>query len=139
MNTANKHSMTTRAKAYAEAYAKTQQENKMKEHENVLEYTIDQFNIYKVRAFAVASLVMMLSAVLIIKNPLWTKVVQIWYLLFALKIFENMNEYKPNTPDNLLYTWFIKTFYGKHVRIIIDESEEEDDKEEDDEEEEEEE
>jgi hypothetical protein len=139
MNAANKHSMTTRAKAYAEAYAKTQQEKKMEEQEYILEYTIDQFNMEKTRTFALASLALMGSAVFIIKNPLWTKVVQIWYLIFAFKILDSLNNYKPNTPDNLLYTWFIQTFYGKQVKIILDESDDEEEQEEEEEEEEEEE
>ena len=142
MNAANKHSMTTRAKAYAEAYAKAyaeaQQEKKMKEQEHVLEYTIDQFNLKKVRTFALASLALMGSAVFIIKNPLWTKVVQIWYLIFAFKILDSLNNYKPNTPDNLLYTWIIQTVYGKQVKIILDESDNEEQEEEEEEEEEEE-
>jgi len=139
MNAANKHSMTTRAKAYAEAYAKAQQEKKMEEQEHVLEYTVDQFNLKKARTFALASLALMGSAVFIIKNPLWTKVVQIWYLIFAFKILDSLNNYKPNTPDNLLYTWIIQTVYGKQVKIILDESDDEEEDEEDEEEDEEEE
>ena len=139
MNAANKHSMTTRAKAYAEAYAKAQQEKKMEEQEHVLEYTVDQFNLEKARTFALASLALMGSAVFIIKNPLWTKVVQIWYLIFAFKILDSLNNYKPNTPDNLLYTWIIQTVYGKQVKIILDESDDEEDDEEKEEEEDEEE
>ena len=135
MNAANKHSMTTRAKAYAEAYAKAQQEKKMEEQEHVLEYTIDQFNLKKVRTFALASLALMGSAVFIIKNPLWTKVVQIWYLIFAFKILDSLNNYKPDAPDNVAYTWIIQTVYGKQVKIILDESDdEEEDKKEDEEE-----
>ena len=134
MNAANKHSMITRAKAYAEAYANAQQEKKMKEQEHVLEYTIDQFNLKKVRTFALASLALMGSAVFIIKNPLWTKVVQIWYLIFAFKILDSLNNYKPDAPDNVAYTWIIQTVYGKQVKIILDESDDEEEDEEDEEE-----
>ena len=143
MNAANKHSMTTRAKTYAEAYAKAyakaQQEKKMEEQEHVLEYTIDQFNLKKVRTFALASLALMGSAVFIIKNPVWTKVVQIWYLIFAFKILDSLNNYKPDAPDNVAYTWIIQTVYGKQVKIILDESDDEEEEEVDEEEEEEEE
>ena len=140
MNTDNKHSMTTRAKAYdkayaeafAEAFAKARQEKKMKKQEHVLEYTIDQFNLEKARTFALASLALMGSAVFIIKNPLWTKVVQIWYLVFAFKILDSLNNYKPDAPDNVAYTWIIERVYGRRVKVILEESEDEEEEEEDD-------
>lgn len=144
MNTDNKHSMTTRAKAYdkayaeafAEAFAKARQEKKMEEQEHVLEYTIDQFNLEKARTFALASLALMGSAVFIIKNPLWTKVVQIWYLVFAFKILDSLNNYKPDAPDNVAYTWIIERVYGRRVKVILEESDDEEEDEDDEEEEE---
>jgi hypothetical protein len=141
MNANNKHSMTTRAKAYAEAYAKAQKEKKMKEQKLVKEYTVDQFNMEKGRSFALASLALMGSAVFIIKNPLWTQIVQIWYLVFAFKLLDSLNTYRPEALDNVIYTWIIERVYGRRVKVILEESdddeEEEDEDDEDDEEEEE--
>jgi hypothetical protein len=56
-------------------------------------------------------------------------------LIFAFKILDSLNNYKPDAPDNVAYTWIIQTVYGKQVKIILDESDdEEEDKKEDEEE-----
>ena len=136
MNANNKHSMTTRAKAYAEAYAKAQKEKKMKEQKLVKEYTVDQFNMEKGRSFALASLALMGSAVFIIKNPLWTQIVQIWYLVFAFKLLDSLNTYRPDATDNVIYTWIIERVYGRRVKVILEESDDEDEEEDEEQEEE---